>query len=399
MSEKTMLREGAPEEAGMDPKRMQRARDMLHAHVDQGNTPTVVALIARRGVIVLAEAVGQRGPGLEPVAVDSVFNIMSVTKPITATLVMMLAEDGLLGINREVTDYLPELAAGDNARVLVHHLLTHTSGFDDDVTSELIGKRLSAGELTPPPAGVNGLEHLLLSTTWDAPRTKDVGRQMIYANHNYTLLGEIVRRVSGQSLDAFARARLFEPLGMHSTGYVLDDHQRERLVHRAPDVPLGSPDPASLNPGCEGPEWETFDNGMGGVKASAPDLAIFTQMFLNGGAYDGARVLSRAAVAAMTRNQIPGVPTDFAGVWHAEGGYGYGWLVDTAERWAYFQSSLRPLGTLSHPGAGGANLFFDPANDIVGVVLEIASVLSEDVEPLLGVFERFENVIYSAIED
>jgi CubicO group peptidase (beta-lactamase class C family) len=222
---------------------------------------------------------------------------------------------------------------------------------------------------------------------------------MIYCNHNYTLLGEIVQRVSGEPIDSFARRRLFEPLGMSRSGYRLDDRLRDAVVHRGPDVPLGAPDRNTGFPGVEGPLWETFDGGMGGVKASAPDLAIFEQMFLNGGVYNGERVLSRAAVAAMTRNQIPGVPTEFAGVFHAEAGYGYGWLVDTAERWAYFQGASRPMGTLSHPGAGGANIFFDPANDIVGVVLEIASVLSADMEPLLGVCDRFESVIYSAIED
>ena len=79
-------------------------------------------------------------PASGPSRFDDPFNVMSVTKPITATLVMMLAEDGLLGINRPASDYLPELAAGDNANVLVHHLLTHTSGFDDDVVMRTDGQ-------------------------------------------------------------------------------------------------------------------------------------------------------------------------------------------------------------------------------------------------------------------
>ena len=141
MSATTVLREGSPDEVGMDPKRVQLARELVHAHVDRGNTPTLVVLVARRGVIVLAEAIGQQGPGLVPVALDDPFNVMSVSKPITATLVMMLAEDGLLGINHPVTEYLPEFAAGDNDRVLVHHLLTHTAAFDDDASTELMSKR------------------------------------------------------------------------------------------------------------------------------------------------------------------------------------------------------------------------------------------------------------------
>jgi CubicO group peptidase (beta-lactamase class C family) len=399
MDEQTVLREGSPDEVGMDPKRVQRARDLLHAHVDGGYTPTLVALIARRGVIVLAEAVGQRGPGLGPVTFDDPFNVMSLTKPITASLVMMLAEDGLLGINRPASDYLPELSTGDNANLLVHHLLTHTSGFDDEVIMNLTGKRLSSGELTPAPDDVHPLVHLLLSMAWDAPRSKDIGSEMIYCNHNYLLLGEIVRRVSGESIDAFARRRLFEPLGMRTSGFVLDEHQAERRVRRAPDVPFGSPNPVSGAPAAESSDWATLDHGGAGLKTNASDMAVFAQMFLNGGTYDGARVLSRSAVAAMTRNQIPGVPAELGGIRHAEAGYGYGWVVDTAERWAYFHGSLRPVGTLSHPGAGGANAFFDPVNDLVGVVLEIATVISEYSEPVLGIGERFENMVYAAIED
>ena len=387
------LREGPPGEAGLDPRRVQRARDLLHAHVDGGHTPTLVALVARRGVMVVKEAIGTRGPGLGPVELDSMFMVASTSKPVTATLVMMLAEDGLLGINRPAADYLPELAAGDNARVLVHHLLTHTSGFADDALAELTSERDNKGELTPVPEGVHPWVHRDLSTRWDAPRSKDVGREMIYADHNYNLLGEIVRRVSGQPIDAFARHRLFEPIGMNGSAYVLGEHHRDRLVHRAPDLPCGSP-----TDGFEHPEYATYDSGADGLKTSAPDLAIFGQMFLNGGVYHGARVLSQAAVTAMTRNQIPGIPTEFGG-WHAEAGYGYGWFVDTPHRWAYFHGSLQPLGTVSHPGAGGTSFWIDPVNEIIGVVLEVLTAVSEQGGPASHIFDCFENVVYSAIEE
>lgn len=121
-------------------------------------------------------------------------------------------------------------------------------------------------------------------------------------------------------------------------------------------------------------------------------------MFLNGGVYHGARVLSQAAVTAMTRNQIPGIPTEFGG-WHAEAGYGYGWFVDTPHRWAYFHGSLQPLGTVSHPGAGGTSFWIDPVNEIIGVVLEVLTAVSEQGGPVSHIFDRFENVVYSAIEE
>ena len=191
---------------------------------------------------------------------------------------------------------------------------------------------------------------------------------------------------------------MFEPLGMRDSGFALDADHQARLVRRPPEVPFGSADPEG-RPNVDAPDFVSMEHGAASVKTTAPDLAAFAQMFLNGGTYNGARVLSRATVAAMTRNQIPGIPTEMAGVVHPEASYGYGWLVENAERWAYFHGSLRPHGVLSHPGAGGANIFFDPTNDLMGVVLEIATVLSDDMEPLLGIFDRFENVIYSAIEE
>ena len=171
---------------------------------------------------------------------------------------------------------------------------------------------------------------------------------------------------------------------------------RDRLVHRAPDVPFGSPDPVSGRPQAEGPEWETFEDGMGGVKASAPDLAIFAQMLLNGGAYGG----DARAESCRGRGDDPEPDSWYRDrlLWCLEGGGELRLRLGCRQR--------RALGVLPRLAptyrhvvtsrCGGANIFFDPANDIVGVVLEIASVLSPDFEPLLGIFDRFENVIYSA---
>ena len=394
----TELREGVPEEVGMDPKRVRRARDMLHAHVDAGQTPTLVAVVARRGVIVLAEALGSRGPGLEPVALDSVFPIASVTKSMTATLVMILVEDGEIGLNRHAYRYLPELTSADNRDVLVHHLLTHTSGLDEMAVAEHINKRLLDVELTSPPDGVHPCVNAQLAASWDAARATPAGRAWSYTDHGYVLLGEIVRRVSGDSIDTFARRRLFEPLGMRDTGYVLREDLNERLVHRAPDIPFGEVNPDSVWPQFEDPRFATYDAGDGSVKATAPDLAAFAQMFLNRGEYAGSRLLSRAGVAAMTRNQTPGlrVGSD-AGA--PEARYGYGWFVDGTDRWEYFHGSLQPVGTLSHPGAGGTCVFVDPQNELLGVVLEVVTTRTATQSQPSGIYERFQNVVYSSLED
>jgi CubicO group peptidase (beta-lactamase class C family) len=192
------------------------------------------------------------------------------------------------------------------------------------------------------------------------------------------------------------RERIARPLGMTSTGFVLDDDEYARLVERPPEFWGGSPETGAFVLG--GPEFAAFDGGMGGGKSTAPDLAIFAQTILNGGAYGDARILSRAAVAAMTRNHLPGIPANLGTITKAESGYGYGWISDTYERWAYFHGTLQPIGVIGHTGAGGNNVFVDRDNEIIIVVLELVRTLNDDLEPLTGLFDRFQNVIYSAVD-
>ena len=126
------LRAGTAEEAGVLPERIDRVRDLCAGWVKSGHTPSLAVLVARRGVIVLHEAFGCLGPGQDspPLRLDSIFPVSSVAKPITATAVMTLVEDGLLGLNRPVVDYVPELCGEGTEEILVHHLLTHTSGYN-----------------------------------------------------------------------------------------------------------------------------------------------------------------------------------------------------------------------------------------------------------------------------
>ena len=214
------LHYGTPNEAGMLPERVDRARDLCARWVKNGHTTALSVCVARRGVIVLHEAFGRLRPELDapPLATDSLFPISSLTKPITATLAMQLVEEGLLGLNRPARDYLPELTGEGADEILVHHLLTHTSGyvwFDDEPLVTHVARRLHAG-FEPPPCPetqhptVNAMLHLF----YDAPLAVPPGTQMIYADLNYQFVGEIVRRVSGRRIWELAGERIFAPLGM-----------------------------------------------------------------------------------------------------------------------------------------------------------------------------------------
>jgi CubicO group peptidase (beta-lactamase class C family) len=394
----TELREGSAAQAGMLPERIERVRILAKSWVERGDTPSLVVLAARRGVIALHEAFGQLrpAPDLPPLRVDSIFPVMSITKPITATAAMILVEDGVLGLNRPIRDYLPEVCGKGTEEVLVHHLLTHTSGYTDEEILPLLGQKVEEGfdpgpcEETQHPA-----TQRLLSLCYPAP-VKPPGKKMAYCSVNYELLGEIVRRVSRRSLADFAQERIFGPLGMKDSYYVLPESARPRVVKRPPNAPFNQPALGLF--AIDSREMEEWPSGGGGVFSTARDLAIFGQMFLNGGTYGRARILSRPGVAAMTRNQIPGVGARLGFTQHREASYGYGWIVASDEKWKYWDGSLQAIGTFSHPGSAGSALWVDPANEIVGVYLEVAMRMTEHFEHLWN-FDLFQNAVTAAIAD
>ena len=127
-------------------------------------------------------------------------------------------------------------------------------------------------------------------------------------------------------------------------------------------------------------------------------MTIFGQTFLNRGRYGDARVLSPAAVAAMTRDQMPGLGALLLNLVMARASWGYGWQIVSPTKWKYFDGSLQSLGTFGHPGAGGANYWIDRDRDLVGVYLEVTTRLTPDYN-LLWNFDLFQNVIAAAVED
>jgi CubicO group peptidase (beta-lactamase class C family) len=399
------LRHGTPKEAGMLPERVAYARDLCARWVKEGHTPTLGVCVARRGVIVLHEAFGVLGPEegaplLEP---DSIFPIMSVTKPITATLVMQLVEDGLLGLNRPAKDYLPEISGEGTEEILVHHLLTHTSGYDwtwDPPMLVHAASKLEAGFEPPPcPAWRHPENHLELSLFWDVPLVAAPGKVMGYSNHNYTLLGEIVTRLTERPLEDLARERIFSPLGMDASYLVVPPSASHRVVRRVSGLPMADPlPPGTFWYGLSSPRHQATPNPSHGAFSTPHDMTVFGQMILNRGRYGDARILSPAAVAAMTRDQIPGLKARFFDKLVEHGSWGYGWQVESPSKWPYFHGSLRPLGTLGHPGAGGAMFWIDRAHELVGAYFEVTTRLTERFEHLWS-FDLFENAITAAVEE
>ena len=383
----------------MLPERIDRVRDLCAGWVKGGHTPSIVALVARRGVVVFHEAFGKLRPeeGSPPLRVDSLFPVSSITKPVTATLILCLVEDGLLGLNRPVVDYIPELSGEGTADVLVHHLLTHTSGFNDETILGLAGVQVeNPGEAAAPWETRRPIQDTL-ERVFSAPVWKAPGEEMSYCTHNFVLLGEIAERVSGRSFDDLARERLFEPLGMSESYLRVPEAVRSRVVKWPPTAGFAQPIPGFWQ-GLNSREMEETPWADRGLYSTARDLAVYGQTFLNGGSYGSARILSRPSVVEMTRNQIPGMRVQWRAQAYKEASYGFGWFTRSNEKWRYLDGSLPPLGGFHHYGMGGTLLWVDPTTEIVGVYLSVNLEHTPDFEPLWCA-DLFQNAVTAAVAD
>jgi CubicO group peptidase (beta-lactamase class C family) len=317
---------------------------------------------------------------------DAIFWNASMTKPVTATAIMMLVEDGAFSLNRPLSDFFPELTGKHSERILVHQLLTHTSGYADEFG-------------TPPPRtdeplpeGQHPFIHASLQSIYGCDALKKPGEQNIYCNANFTLLGELVRRVSGQRLDRFTREHIFGPLGMDSSSIGRNPDTDDRCVSRDPAfAPLGM-DAATMRKFMEAPSGGT------GLFSTAGDLAIFSELYRRGGEYGGVRLLNDGTVAEMTRNQIPGIGcVGWSGVWVPEASWGLGWMVQGDARWRSSHGMLQPRGTYYHQGGSGCGFWIDPVNDVVGVYLS-STPLDFTTGAVDWQFDTFQNMLTAAVD-
>lgn len=347
-----------------------RVRERAAAWVASENTQNLVLLLARHGVIFLNEAWGPltHEPDSPPLPLDAIFPLASLSKPITATSAMILVEDGLLGLNRPVQEYLPEFIGEGKQKVMVHHLLTHSTGLHDDEILERMEKEPEAVEVPEPGENQHPFVNKALAFTYAAGLHFEPGSKMHYSDMGMYLVGEIVRRVSGTSLDRFARERIFEPLGMRDSFYIVPEGVQDRVVRRPDDVHAAHFNTRDL---MERP------SPSAGVYSTALDMARFGQMFLNGGTYAGSRVLSPATVATMTRNHIPGVEAKLLDTQFPEASWGLGWSVSHLYKGRVYGEELITPPFFNHGGWGGVELWIDPAAEVVGVYFSVSLRMDE----------------------
>lgn len=384
------MRRGKPEEAGVSPSRVALIQERARGWVEAGHHPCLVILAARHGVIFLHEAYGALGPETDSpqVQLDTLFPLTSLTKPFTASVAMTLVEEGLLGLNRPVADYLPEFLSDDKSAILIRHLLTHTSGLRDEDVVELaksdhpdLDEQILTGWLYE-----NLADWVELCTRVKPHTSPDT--VMMYADSNFALLVEVIERTAGKSLDEFSRERVFSKLGMKDTYYSLPDELHSRVVHRPETAPIHYLEEIR----------KKSPIGTDGLYSTAMDAAIFGQMFLNGGSYGDVKILSSASVRAMTRNQIPGLGALAIGEEFPHAGWGLGWSINMPpSKGALYGEQMLSSSAFAHGGAGGVYLWVDPILDLVGVYFSV--VLTEDQRRYKGCCDLFINMVMASVVD
>ncbi len=337
--------------AAVDPARLSLIETLIRQAVRDGRLPGAVVVVGHEGEIVYERAFGARSLAEtpEPMTVDTVFDLASLTKVVaTTTSVMMLVEEGRLRLRDRVADHVPGFGSQGREAVTIAQLLTHTSGLAPDLPLEEAfegtGTAIARTVALPPAA---------------AP-----GERFIYSDLNFMLLGEIVGRVSGRTLDRFAQERIFGPLGMADTGF----DPTARLVPRiAPTEacaplawPCGGPGATMLRGRVHDPTARRMGGvaGHAGLFSTARDLARFCAMLLGGGARDGERLLAPLTVARMTRVSTPP---------HLADRRGLGWDIDS--RYSSNRGDLFPVGSYGHTGFTGTSLWIDPASETFVVFL------------------------------
>jgi CubicO group peptidase (beta-lactamase class C family) len=343
-----------------------RMRAAMQPFVDQKEISGVVTLVGSPDRILSLEAIGRRN--LEddlPMRPDTLFRIASMTKPITAIGIMMLADEGKLTVDDPVEKHLPEFRgqmrveaqSGDTitlkkpARpITLRDLLTHTSGLPGS-----------------PPAGLADLYVRRNQTLAEAvmaysqrPLNSEPGTKWAYCNTGIDTLGRVIEVVAGEPYESFLKRRLFDPLGMTDTTFYpsAEQLQRTAVLYDRTDSTLRPSASAIIGP----PSGARYPIPAGGLYSTAPDLARLYRMMLNQGSLDGRRYLSESSVETMTQLQTGDLKTGFT-----EGmGFGLGWGVvrqpqDVTER-------LSP-GSYGHGGAFGTQAWIDPHKERFVVLL------------------------------
>lgn len=384
---------------GFSPERLTTMERSLERFVDEGQHAGLSWIVARRGAIASSGALGFRDLEARlPMELDTICRIYSMTKVVTSVGALVLIEEGRLQLQDPVSRYLPEfetmqvfvggsatapLLTTASAPITVEQLFTHTAGMYYDFSVEgalrTLYERAKLGE-----------SRTLVEFTSRAaklPLKHQPGAAWTYGI-NTAILGRVIEVASGQRLEDFLRARIFDPLSMVDTSFSVPPDKRGRLakVYNLKDgrlAPVDSPFFSWVDKD-KGPEL-----GDAGLFSTIIDYARFAQMLANGGALDGSRVLGRKTVELMRQNRLADLPQNHIGN-HAQGfGLGVSVMINPGESFA-----LASLGRFGWSGAATTDCGIDPVEGIVALIFAQHFPFNEH-----GLFERFSTGYLQALID
>ena len=371
-----------PEDVGFSSQRLVHIGEVLKADIDAGRIPGAVIAIARHGKLVAFDAYGWRDKAANtPMTTDTIFNIASMTKPMTTVAVLTLYEKGQILMDDPLAKYFPKFAGQRvaargadgqptldtvpaNRAITIQDLLRHTSGLvygnrGNTVVHKLYPQSASDNLYTGP-----GLVDKLASVPlmWQPGSTWDYGFGLDVA-------GQVVEKITGTSLGRYIRANISTPLGMKDTGFYVQGPAVARYAQPLPK------DPDTGAPQIRSPELTkppSFDCGGGCASSTARDYMLFATMLLNKGHYAGGQIISQRTAEYMLSNQLgPNVRNLIAVTDPTKNGYAFGLGVAIKPTVGVTPTMGSP-GSFSWPGAAGTDFWVDPKEDLVVVYLSAA---------------------------
>ena len=365
---------------GFSLDRLSHVEQLITTAIAEKKMPGAVLVVGRGDRIVYEKAFGRRAvsPAQEPMTLDTIFDLASLTKVVaTTTSVMQLVERGELRLSDRVGVFIPEFAKYGKADITVLQLMTHVSGLRPDL------------DLAEP---WKGYDTAIALASEEVPIHRP-GSRFVYSDINYFLLGEIVRRVTGQRLDEYAREHIFKPLGMDDTAFNPPAAARPRIAPTEYCTEFGWPcagaDMRMLRGVVHDPTARRMNGvaGHAGLFSTAADLAVFCRMLLAGGAYRGTRVLAPLSVARMTTASTPLAERNVRGL---------GWDMDSA--FSSNRGELLPPGSFGHTGFTGTSIWIDPHTRVFVIFLSnrVHPDGKGDVTPLRA---HIASTVAGALED
>ncbi len=392
---------------GIRKERLEVLENLLQRFMKEDVRQAILIKVVKKGIPIFEGTYGRssRDYGLK---MDTIFQVCSISKPVIGTLLFMLQEDGLVDLADPVYKYLPEFNQGGREKICLWHFLTHTSGlmddeiwnetkkyvvdelgmheFKEDFTNEEVNAYFSEvreklGILPESKGRMADVEYVI---SLRLPIKKEPRSHMTYFNYGFQRLKDVIEVASGESIDQYAKRKLFDPLGMQNTAWKLP----KDLWHKV----IGRFDEALASKWFNSDKNNENESGSGGMKTTIDDILKYQQMILNGGVYDGVRYLSKASLKLLSINHNQGVESNgseefstWALAWNLKGN-----KKDDA-------GMLRSSTSIEHGGYAGTKILVDPEYDLAIACFSVEYERLVD-EKYVGIMGKINNVIYAAFE-